>query len=245
MKKSFIASFIFFTGFVIFSSSSFAVVVPGKDNMSAEDGTMKVTNRETLRTRVEEKVDAVKTRTEQNARLISTNSAQKRSLKQQKLTTAKLKICENRKKTIQNRSQNMVKQTERMISVFESITTKVTDFYNQKRVPQGKTVADYSKLMAEVEAKKQAVNSAVGQAKTTGGSFDCSGNDPVGQLRIFKDEMKDVISALKDYRQAVRNLIVAVAKAGNVNKVKTSTGAGVISPAVPTSGVTPVATVSP
>ncbi len=93
---------------------------------------------------------------------------------------------------------------------FDAIAKRVEDYYISKVVPSGKTVTNYDSLVSEIQNKKQATQTALGKAQTDANSFSCSGNDPKGQLTQFRTDMQTVKSALKDYRTAIKNLIVAV-----------------------------------
>lgn len=93
---------------------------------------------------------------------------------------------------------------------FDAIAGRVEEYYTAKVIPSGKTVANYGSLVADIQTKKAAVQTALTTAQSHTGSFTCDGNDPKGQLTQFKDDMRAVKSALKDYRTAIKNLIVAV-----------------------------------
>ncbi|MBU2632304.1 hypothetical protein KKG52_01180 [Patescibacteria group bacterium] len=143
-----------------------------------------------------------------------TKSAERRELLKKKLDANKLRVCQSRQKVIQNRSKNMVRHSENMILVFEKITVRVMEFYDQKRVPSKRLVENYDDLVSSIENKNTAVREMQVQVNNDTNSFNCQGDDPAGQLKLFRDDMKLVINALKEYRQSVKTLIAAVVKAG-------------------------------
>ena len=97
-----------------------------------------------------------------------------------------------------------------MLEKFTVHAQRVEEFYTTKVVPGGKTVANYDNLVSDIQAKKTAVQTALAQAQSSLSSFDCTGNDPKGQLTQYKNDMLAVKSALKDYRTSIKNLIVAI-----------------------------------
>ena len=100
--------------------------------------------------------------------------------------------------------------TSNMLDVFDKIATRVKDHYTNTVVPSGKTVSNYSSLVADIAAKKAAVSAALTAAQTGVDSFSCDGDNPKGVLSDFHTDMRSVKSALKDYRAAINKLIVAV-----------------------------------
>ena len=93
---------------------------------------------------------------------------------------------------------------------FDAIAAKVQDYYTSKLVPAGKTVSNYDALVADIQTKKSAIQTALTKAQTDISGFSCTGSDPKGLLKKFSEDMKSVKQALNDYRTAIKNLIVAV-----------------------------------
>lgn len=133
-----------------------------------------------------------------------------RNTAQTRLTEAKLRACQAKEKAIKKRTQQLIKLATTMQEKFDAIAGRVEEYYTSKVVPSGKTVANYGSLVADIQTKKGAVQTALTTAQTNAGNFACDGNDPKGQLAQFKDDMRAVKSALKDYRTSIKNLIVAV-----------------------------------
>lgn len=127
------------------------------------------------------------------------------------LTDAKLKSCQARESAITNRSVHLGQLVTTMEEKFDAIVKRVEEYYTTKVVPSGKTVVNYDSLVADIQTKKNAVQTATGtktQASIAG--FSCTGDDPKGQLTQYRKDMQAVIQALKDYRTSIKNLIVAV-----------------------------------
>jgi len=127
-----------------------------------------------------------------------------------RLTQVRLRSCQAREDVIEKQTSQLVKMTSNMLDVFDKIATRVKDHYTNTVVPSGKTVSNYSSLVADIAAKKAAVSAALTAAQTGVDSFSCDGDNPKGVLSDFHTDMRSVKSALKDYRAAINKLIVAV-----------------------------------
>lgn len=128
----------------------------------------------------------------------------------QRLNGAQLKACQARENAIKKRSDQLTKMATNMEEKFDSIAQRVKDYYTSKVLPSGKTVSNYDSLVSDIGTKKSAVQAALTKAQDDLAGFNCDGSDPKGQMMAFKEDMKAVKKALKDYRTSIKNLIVAV-----------------------------------
>lgn len=128
----------------------------------------------------------------------------------QKLTEAKLKICQNKEAAIQKRNDQLTKTTENMLTKFDSIATRVETYYTGKAVASGKTISNYDALLAEITAKRSAVQTDLDKATADALAFNCTSDSPKGQLTQFRTDMQGVKQGLKEYRTSIKNLIVAI-----------------------------------
>lgn len=126
------------------------------------------------------------------------------------LSEFKVKACEARQAGIQKRSDQMVKRTTNQLDVFAKISQRVQEFYQSKLVPQGKTVANYDSLVADIASNGAALSPLLAKAQADAVAFSCDKDNPSGQVKAFNEDMKAVITGLQAYRKSVRNLIVAV-----------------------------------
>lgn len=140
----------------------------------------------------------------------SSQAAIRKEEAQTRLQDAKLKACQAREDAIKKRSTRLTEMANNMLSKFDSIASRVEDYYTNKVVPSGKTVTNYDSLVSDIGTKKAAVQSALTAAQTDIAGFSCDGSDPKGQMTKFRDDMQNVKTALKDYRTSIKNLIVAV-----------------------------------
>lgn len=127
-----------------------------------------------------------------------------------RLEDKRLKFCQNHEAEIGKRMSSLIKLVTNMLTKFDAIATRVEDYYNNKVVPSGKTVPNYTALVADIATKKAAVQTALTNAENDISSFKCTDDNPKGELKLFRTGMQAVKSALHDYRTSIKNLIVAV-----------------------------------
>lgn len=154
--------------------------------------------------------------------------------RQEKLSQARLKVCEGRSRAIGNRLKVMHKRATLIHKGHEKTYAKVDEFYNNRLVPNGYSLSNYADLKAEIAANKANVQTLLEAAKETGTDFDCSSEDPKGQVDAFKEDMKALIEANKIYKESIHTFVKAVrdlAKTAKLDKISPS-------PA-PTAEVTP------
>lgn len=155
---------------------------------------------------------------------------ERRQRAQNRLTEAKLKACQAKENSIKKRTEQLGKLATNMQEKFDAHAKRVEVYYTSKVVPSGKTVANYDSLVSDIQTKKGAVQTALTQAQTNTASFSCTSDDPKGQMTQFKDDMRAVKSALKDYRTSIKDLIVTVrsvtgeAERSNTSPKPTKTG---------------------
>ncbi len=128
---------------------------------------------------------------------------------QTKLADAKLKACQNREKAINNILSRLADRSQKQNDLFTKIADRTEVFYKDK----GKTLSNYDALVADVNTKKAAAQSQTDKIKDSSITFKCDGTDPKGALASFKESLKAEQVALKDFKTAVKNLIVGVKSA--------------------------------
>ena len=120
------------------------------------------------------------------------------------------RACEAVENSIKTRSDKIVLLAEKILEKFDNISLRVQEYYMTKLVPEGYTVENYDGLLAEIEARSDDVQSALVEAEASADEFDCDSEDPKGTLMQFKEEMLAVVDALRQYRLAIKDLIVAI-----------------------------------
>lgn len=118
--------------------------------------------------------------------------------------------CKAKEALIKNLLDKVVSRVNSALTKFDSITSRVKDYYTNKVVPSGKTVPNYENLVADIQDKKTAAEALLATTQADIGAFSCNSSNPKGQIAKIRGDVKNLKKALKDYRTSVKNLIVAV-----------------------------------
>ncbi len=122
----------------------------------------------------------------------------------------RVKACQVREASVKTRMTHLTDLATTMETKFDAIATRVKDYYTNKVQPSGKTVTNYSTLVAAIATQKTAVQTALTTAQNDANAFSCTSGMPKQQVTQFRTDMQAVKEALKDYRTSIKNLIVAV-----------------------------------
>lgn len=128
-----------------------------------------------------------------------------------RLEGAKLRACEAREQAIRTRTSSLIRLNTNMLEKFEGIFNRVDEFYHGKDYQ----VDNYDALVAQVREKKQVAETTMATVQNTIAGFDCSSDDPKGNLNQFRLGMQNQIRAMNEYKTAIRNFIVAVKSGAN------------------------------
>lgn len=126
------------------------------------------------------------------------------------VSETRLRACEARKDAVTNRMASLVRFSNNMLEKFNAISLRVQQFYTDKVLPTGVTVANYDALVKDVADKKAVVETAIAAAQADVNGFSCDDSDIRDQYSTFRQSMQAVKQALQNYRTAIKNLIVAV-----------------------------------
>lgn len=125
---------------------------------------------------------------------------------QAKLQGSSLEKCQTRENAINNVMARIVDRAQKQNTVIESIQQKVQNFYTEKNI----TISNYDDLIANIEAKKAVATTAMNTVRTMNGTFGCSNEDPKGVATQFKSQASVQAGAIKEYKDAVHELVVAI-----------------------------------
>lgn len=131
---------------------------------------------------------------------------ERRQVTKEKLSDAKLKVCNNRKANITSHVENITERATKHLAVFSGISDRAQAFY----VKKGNELANYDALVAEVASKRASAETAVNDLSAQKDSFSCEGIDPKSAISTYKTALETTRTALKDYRTAIKNLIVGI-----------------------------------
>ncbi|MDQ3094213.1 MAG: hypothetical protein M3Q70_03505 [bacterium] len=140
------------------------------------------------------------------------NATERKEAVKLKLEAKKLEICEKREKNIRNIMARISDRGQKQLDVFNKIAERTMNF----SVEKNKKPVNYDALVAEVDAKRTAAQTLVDDIKEESTVFECDADDPKGKANNFKELLKSEITALKEYKTAVKNLIVGVKSANGV-----------------------------
>lgn len=148
-----------------------------------------------------------------------TTVAERKAAIQTRLTDARLKVCRNREKTITNIMARLADRGTKQLGVFNTIADRTEAFYTSK----GKTLATYDTLTTNVASTKAAAETAVSDIQSSSTSFSCDASDPKGIVASFKNSLQSEIAALKNYKTAIKNLVVGVKSVQSTTSSDTTT----------------------
>lgn len=118
----------------------------------------------------------------------------------------KLKQCQARETKIDNSIGRIRDRGQKQLDLFTTIATRTETFYAKS----GKTLSNYSALVSAVNSQKALAQKAVNNLSSQKLTFSCNGANPKAVGQAFKSALQTQNQALKDYRTAVKNLIVGV-----------------------------------
>lgn len=135
----------------------------------------------------------------------------------EKRDAAKVKACEKRAEKITNIMDRVVDRSEKHVALFNTIATRTQEFY----VNKGYELDNYDELVENVDAARADALDHL-EVLRAENNFSCETDDPKVFVAAYKDALKTQIDSLKEYRTAVKDLIVGVKSSkSNGDKEKT------------------------
>lgn len=120
------------------------------------------------------------------------------------LDAKRLEACEKKSNKINSIIQKRSSQASKHLAVFTKISDRVQEFVADKSL----TIENYDALVANIEDKEQAATAAI--EANTNTVFDCDSVDASSPGKVVKASVNGVRDALKEYRTAIKDLIVKV-----------------------------------
>lgn len=192
-----------------------AIGIPGfaDDSNSNTDTSQAEAAREAAKKEAEAKAETAKKAAEAKREaakqeLEKKREAAKNELEQRKdkLKEDKLKICQEREDHINSSMTGAASRGQEKITLFTKIAERTEAFY----ISKGKVLSNYNDLVAAVNSQNAAAQSAVDTVKAGSDDFKCDGDNPKAIANLFKIDIQAMNDALKNYRTAVKDLIVGV-----------------------------------
>ncbi len=141
----------------------------------------------------------------------------KHEAQQEKLSASKLEICKNRESNITARIARIDDRIVNQLTLFTTISDRAQTFYTDK----GITIEDYDQLVATVNERKLTAETAVATMNSLKDTFNCEGDDPKAKIEEVKVGLQSAVTALKDYRIAIKDMITAIKSANSVSSSST------------------------
>lgn len=201
MKKIFLGHGLL-AGIAVVSVLTTAPLTVGAETTDTTNHETMTERREAVQKEAEARREAAKAKVDE----AKAEAEARRTEAKSRLQDAKLRACEKRQAAIVNIMKRISDRGQKQVDLFASIAERTQAFYEKK----GNTLANYDALVANVAAKKEAAQGSVTMTASHGTSFDCSGEDPKGNAASFREHHKLAIVALKEYKTAVKDLIVGV-----------------------------------
>lgn len=124
-----------------------------------------------------------------------------------KLAAKRLEMCEKRQSKINTIITQSADRGAKQLAVFQKIEERVKQFYVNKNLSSD----SYESAVAVADEKKIAAIAAMEVSSEV--NFDCAATSSTEPGNVVKEAMSTRHVALKEYRTAVKNLILVVKKA--------------------------------
>ncbi len=123
-----------------------------------------------------------------------------------KLADKRLAACEKRQAKVNSIFTKATERNKKQLAVFQKIEERVREFYATKNL----TADGYDAAVATADEKEAAAVAAI--EASTEVTFDCASTDAAKPGAAIKEAMQARHAALKEYRTAVKELILVVKK---------------------------------
>jgi hypothetical protein len=123
-----------------------------------------------------------------------------------RLEQRRLEVCQKREERINAIFTKGIEQNGKQLAVFQSIEEKVKAFYEAK----GLSAEGYDAAVANADEKEAAAIAAIDTSAAM--EFDCETTDGQTPGKVIKEAMQARHAALKEYRTAIKDLILVVKK---------------------------------
>lgn len=129
-----------------------------------------------------------------------------------KLADKRLQACEKRQERINNIFDKATERNTKHLAVIQKIEEKVKAFYVAKNL----TSEGYDAAVEKADAAEATAVAAIETSETA--TFDCASTDGTNPGSAIKTAMQARHTALKEYRTAVKDLILVVKKHNGQNR---------------------------
>lgn len=147
-----------------------------------------------------------KQRVEERKAAFQEKFAEAKEARQNSLEGKRLAACEKRSSKINKILSHGTDHSRKHLAVFQKIEERVKQFYANKNLD----VDGYDAAVANADEKEATAVAAIEASTST--TFDCANADGAKPGNAVQELMKTRHQALKDYRTAIKELILVVKK---------------------------------
>lgn len=213
-KKYNLITFGLVMGLVLTSLTVLSVNVDAEDSSTVTGGNSTLSDEKKLeieKRRTEREAERAKKQAEHQAEIDARKAEieKKAEERRAKLDANKLEACKKKEASINSAMKKITEQRAKQADVFNKIADRTMAFYDEKNL----TVANYDTLVKSVTDKRAAVDAEIANIKKSTIDFKCDSTDPLKVSDTFKSAREGLMTAMKDYKTSVKDLIVAVKQA--------------------------------
>ncbi len=135
--------------------------------------------------------------------------ALRRADKEHHTVAQRQKTCENIQKAVNNKLSAFNNNADKYLSRLDDVFTKLQDYQTANNV----SADNYESLLTTAKDNQTTAAAAVTALSQVADSLDCTESDPAAMLATAKESASGTRDALKAYRTALKNIVVALAQA--------------------------------
>jgi hypothetical protein len=135
----------------------------------------------------------------------TTPSTDGTEVKRERLSTDKLKTCEERQTQVNEIMARILTRTKANFTRITTAAERAEAFYTQ----QGNVLSNYDALLATVTSTKAAAQAAIDTLSSTS-TFSCTSDAPKADIQDFRTHRESKVTAMTAYRDAVKALIKGI-----------------------------------
>jgi hypothetical protein len=119
------------------------------------------------------------------------------------------RTCQNIQRAVNHKLKAFDNHADKYLTRLNDVFAKLQAYQTAQNI----SADNYDALVAAATQKQSDATVAVEALKSLGTTIDCTSSDPASMLASVKSGATDARDALKDYRKALKDIVVALAQA--------------------------------